>query len=285
MENLETLAFSRRVDRLLEPWAGKPGPGVTIGVARDGAMLLHRNAGLASIELNVPISPATTFRIASVSKQFTCAAILMLAAEGKLDVQGDARAHLPELPDTGHRVTIAHLMHNSAGVRDMFEILRLGGSDLDQPVTPAQITAGIHRQRALNFAPGSRYLYSNSNFWLLGLIVERLSGMPLPAFLDARIFAPLGMSMTRMTPSTLEPAPGLATGYFPVGAGWQRAAHAYPLGGEGGLVSSVIDMARPAVTRAGCRSARIAARGPKATAGCGRASRRSSCARRSIIWW
>jgi len=243
MEILETLALSRRVDRLLEPWRDRSGPGVTVGVARDGAMLLHRSAGLASIELGVPITEATTFRIASVSKQFTCAAILMLAAEGRLDVEDEVREHFPELPEIGHRVTVAHLMHNSAGIRDMFEVLRLGGADLGQPVTPAQMTAGIHRQRALNFAPGSRYLYSNSNFWLLGLIVERLGGMPLPAFLEARIFAPLGMAMTRMTPSTLEPVPGLATGYFPAGAGWQRAAHAYPLGGEGGLVSSIIDLA------------------------------------------
>ena len=243
MENLETLALSRRVDRLLEPWRDRSGPGVTVGVARDGAMLLHRSAGLASIELGVPITEATTFRIASVSKQFTCAAILMLAAEGRLDVEDEVREHLPELPDIGHHITVAHLMHNSAGIRDMFEVLRLGGADLGQPVTPAQMTAGIHRQRALNFAPGSRYLYSNSNFWLLGLIVERLGGMPLPVFLETRIFAPLGMAMTRMTPSTLETVPGLATGYFPAGAGWQRAAHAYPLGGEGGLVSSVIDLA------------------------------------------
>ncbi len=243
METLEDLSLSRRVDRLLQPWRDKPGPGVTIGVARDGAMILHRSAGLASIELNVPIGPDTTFRIASVSKQFTCAAILLLAAEGKLDVEDQASEYLPDLPDTGHRITVAHLMHNSAGVRDMFEILRLGGSDLGQPVSPAQMTAGIHRQRALNFAPGSRYLYSNSNFWLLGLIVEKLSGMALPAFLESRIFAPLGMSMTRMTPSTLEPVPGLATGYSPIAAGWQRAPHAYPLGGEGGLVSSVIDLA------------------------------------------
>ena len=249
MDTLEDLSLSRRVDRLLQPWRDKPGPGVTIGVARDGAMLLHRSAGLASIELGVPIGPDTTFRIASVSKQFTCAAILLLAAEGKLGVEDLVHDYLPDLPDTGHGATVAHLMHNSAGIRDMFEILRLGGSDLGQPVSPAQMTAGIHRQRALNFAPGSRYLYSNSNFWLLGLIVEKLSGMALPAFLESRIFAPLGMSMTRMTPSTLEPVHGLATGYSPVTGdspvtgGWQRAPHAYPLGGEGGLVSSVVDLA------------------------------------------
>jgi hypothetical protein len=94
------------------------------------------------------------------------------------------------------------------------------------------------------FFPGSRYLYSNSNFLLLGLIVERISGESLPAFLERRIFVPLGMNFTRHTASTTEVVPGLATGYLPrEGGGWMRTSHAFPLGGEGGLVSSVKDLA------------------------------------------
>ena len=192
----------------------------------------------------MPIDTGTAFRIASVSKQFTCAAILMLAAEGRLELEDEARSHLPELPDFGQRITVSHLMHNTSGIRDMLEIMRLGGADLGEPVTRADLIDGICRQRGLNFVPGTRYLYSNSNFLLLGVIVERLSGERLPDFLRHRIFEPLGMTMTRMTESVLEPAPGLATGYFPSAeGGWQRAPHAFPLGGEGGLVSSVQDLA------------------------------------------
>jgi CubicO group peptidase (beta-lactamase class C family) len=240
--DLADLRLRRRVDALLAPW-DRAGPGVAIGVVRDGALALHGFAGLASLELGAPIGPATTFRIASVSKQFTCAAILMLAAEGKLRVQDDARESLPELPDFGARVTIAHLMHNTSGIRDMLEIMRLGGADLGQPVTSADLLAGICRQRALNFAPGSRYLYSNSNFHLLGLIVERLSGETLPDFLRRRLFAPLGMSRTAMTPDMTVPSPGLATGYLKTDGAWRRARHGFPLGGEGGLVSCVEDLA------------------------------------------
>jgi beta-lactamase family protein len=121
--------------------------------------------------------------------------------------------------------------------------MRLGGVDLGQPCRAADLLDGVCRQRALNFAPGTRYLYSNSNFMLLGRIVEQVSGESLAGFLDRCIFAPLGMTMTRHTPSTTELVPGLATGYMPAPNGWRRALHNFPLHGEGGLVSSVEDLA------------------------------------------
>ena len=243
MTNIDMTLLTRRVGELVAPWAAPETPGVAVAVVRDGELVLHRCAGFASLELGVPVGPGTTFRIASVSKQFTCAAALLLAQEGRLDVEALARRYLPELPEFGTPVTVAQLMHNVSGIRDMLEIMRQGGVDLGYPVTQADLLAGICRQRGLNFTPGSRYLYSNSNFLLLGLIVERISGETLPAFLARRIFAPLGMRRTRMTPSVAEPAPGLATGYLPKDAGWVRAAHAFPMGGEGGLVSCVEDLA------------------------------------------
>jgi len=244
MMDLDLLMLRRRMEQLLAPWHGADRPGCTIGVVRDGALILHGSAGQASLEHAVPIGPRTTFRIASVSKQFTCAAILMLAEDGRLAVDDDVRHYLPELPDCGHRVTLDHLMRNSSGMRDMLEIMRLGGTDLAHPCRPEDLTAAIQRQRTLNFAPGARFLYSNTNFWLLGLIVERIAGEPLAAHLDRRIFTPLAMTATRLTPSTAEIAPHLATGYFPrPDGGWVRAQHGFPLGGEGGLVSSVEDLA------------------------------------------
>lgn len=243
MTELATLRLRRTIDRLLAPWAGANGPGVTLGVVRDDVLVAHRSAGLAHIELDVPIGPETTFRIASVSKQFTCAAILMLAAEGKLRIDDDVRDHIAGFPDLGHRITLAHLMHNTSGIRDMLEIMRLGGVDLGHPCTPRDLLDGVCRQRDLNFAPGTRYLYSNSNFMLLGRIVEQIDGETLADFLDRRIFAPLGMTMTRHTPTTTELVPGLATGYLPAPGGWRRARHGFPLHGEGGLVSSVEDLA------------------------------------------
>jgi CubicO group peptidase (beta-lactamase class C family) len=242
--DLDLRLLERRVDALLAPWAGQHGPGVTIGVVLEGRLAVHCHAGLASVEHGVPIGPATRFRIASVSKQFTCAAILMLAAEGKLSLEDEARRYLPELPEYPQRVTVSHLMHNTSGIRDMLEIMRHGGADLGTPIRLQDLVDGICRQRTLNFAPGSRFLYSNSNFLLLGLIVERLSGEVLDSFVEKRIFAPLGMHDTRVTQNLQEAIPHLATGYFPNDQkGWLRAPHAFPLHGEGGLVSSVQDLA------------------------------------------
>lgn len=242
--DLATKILQRRVERLLQPWRRTDGPGVTIGVVLDNVLAVHESAGFASLELQVPISPTTTFRIASVSKQFTCTAILLLAAEGKLALDADVQDYLPALPDLGARITLDHLMHNSSGIRDMLEIMRLGGVDLGQPCQPNDLFAGICRQRALNFAPGSRYLYSNSNFVLLGRIIEQVTGETLAAFLDRRIFTPLGMNATRHVTRTSEVVPGLATGYFPDGhGGWTHALHNFPLHGEGGLASSVEDLA------------------------------------------
>lgn len=243
MGDLETLRLERLVEGLLAPWDGRDRPGVTIGVVRGSELVVHRSAGMASIELGVPIGPQTSFRIASVSKQFTCAAILLLAAEGRLSIEDEITRHLPEMAGLGERVTVDQLMHNSAGVRDMLELMRLGGTDLTQPAQPEDLMAAICRQRRTNFPPGSRYLYSNSNFLLLGRIVERVSGQSLRAFLAERIFGPVGMRMTCMVERTTEPVAGLATGYLPAGSFWERAQHGFPLHGEGALVSSVLDLA------------------------------------------
>ena len=248
MTDLDQTLLTRHVASLLAPWQDAQGPGVTIGIARGPNLILHQSAGLASIELAAPIGSDTTFRIASVSKQFTCAAILLLAEEGKLSLDDDIRLHLPELLDYAATVTIDHLMHNSSGIRDMLEIMRIGGTDLSMPTTHAQLLAGITRQTTLNFPPNSRYLYSNAGFLLLGLIAERTSGQKLRDFLAHRIFTPCGMSQTRMVESPTELVPGLATGYLPADPAqnigpWTRAQHGFALHGEGALVSSVTDLA------------------------------------------
>lgn len=241
MPDLDRLRLDRRLETLLAPFAG--GPGATIGVFRDGEVLAHMSQGLASLELGVPIGPGTRFRIASVSKQFTCAAVLRLAGEGRLSLDDEARRFLPELPDYGAPLTVAHLLHNCAGVRDMLQLMALGGAGLAQPVSRATLVEAIFRQSALNFAPNTGYCYSNSNFLLAGLIVERVSGMALPEYLNRHFFTQLGMSRTAMVEDTAAPVAGLATGYLPAGDGWRRAQHGFPLGGEGGLVSCVDDLA------------------------------------------
>src|ERR1700730_2311844 len=116
MSDLDHLLLRRRVERLLAPWEHTDGPGVTLGVVLGRELVAHESAGMASLEFGVPIGVQTTFRIASVSKQFTCAAILLLAAEGRLSLDDDVRGHIAAFPDLGQRITLAHLMHNTSGI-------------------------------------------------------------------------------------------------------------------------------------------------------------------------
>ena len=164
-KSIGSLSLERRVDALFARYtaAGSPlvSPGAVVGVMRGGAIELCKGYGLASIELGVPIRPHTRFRIASVSKQFTVTAALMLAAEGKLKLGDPPHKYLPELSPLP--VTIDQMMRNCSGLPDFLELLRLGGHGLDKPARPADLLAACLRNRHLNFTPGSRFLYSNTN--------------------------------------------------------------------------------------------------------------------------
>ncbi len=238
---VDSLSLERRVDALFSRYSQPGSPGAVVAVMRGDHVELCKGYGLASIELNVPITAKTRFRIASVSKQFTVTAALMLAHEGKLKLSDPPHEHLRELAPLP--VSIDQMMRNSSGLPDFLELLRLGGHGLDKPARPADLLAACVRNRHLNFTPGSRFLYSNSNFLLLGAIVERLSGQKLGDFLAERIFQPLGMTHTMLAPEIDTVIPDLATGYLGDSAqGFRRAAHAYPQGGEGGLTSSAEDL-------------------------------------------
>ena len=238
---IETIALERRVTALFSRYLQPGSPGAVVGVMRGGTIEMCKGYGLASIELGVPIRPDTRFRIASVSKQFTVTAALMLAAEGKLKLSDPPHKHLPELAELP--VTIDQMMRNSSGLPDFLELLRLGGHGLDRPARPEDLLAACLRNRHLNFTPGSRFLYSNTNFLLLGLIVEKLAKKKLGDFLAERVFRPLGMTSTMLAAEIDTVIPGLATGYLgDAASGFRRAAHAYPQGGEGGLTSTVEDL-------------------------------------------
>ena len=238
---VDSLSLERRVDALFAKYTLPGSPGAVVAVTRAGHLELCKGYGLASIEHGVPITPRTRFRIASVSKQFTVTAALMLAHEGKLRLLDPPHKYIKELAPLP--VSLDQMMRNSSGLPDFLELLRLGGHGLDRPARPSDLMAACVRNRHLNFEPGSRFLYSNTNFLLLGAIVERVSRMKLGDFLAERIFKPLGMSHTALEPEIATIIPDLATGYLgDAETGFRRASHAYPQGGEGGLTSSVEDL-------------------------------------------
>ncbi len=239
--SITSLALERRIDALFARYAKPGSPGAVVAVMRAGEIEVCKGYGLASIEHDVPITPKTRFRIASVSKQFTVTAALMLAAEGKLALADPPHKYLPELKPLP--VTIDQMMRNSSGLPDFLELLRLGGHGLDKPARAADFLDAAARNGHLNFDPGSRFLYSNTNFLLLGLIVERLTGQKLGDVLAERIFRPLGMTDTMLAADIATVIPNLATAYLGDDTqGFRRAAHAYPQGGEGGLTSTVEDL-------------------------------------------
>jgi CubicO group peptidase (beta-lactamase class C family) len=176
----------------------KPGsPGCALAVYRDGKIIYAKGYGLANIEENVAITPQTVFDIGSTSKQFTAASILLLEKQGKLSVNDDVRKYIPELPAYGQKITILQLLNHTSGLRDYLTLMELAGINIDSVTTDADALALITRQKALNFAPGSEWLYSNTGFFLLSVIVQRASGKTLREFAAENIFGPLDMTHTQ----------------------------------------------------------------------------------------
>jgi D-aminopeptidase len=240
-KSIAFLSLERRIDAMFARYTRPGSPGAVVAVMQGGRIEICKGYGLASIEHNVPITPQTRFRIASVSKQFTVTTALLLAAEGRLDLSDPPHRYLRELKPLP--VTIDQMMRNSSGLPDFLELLRLGGHGLDKPARAADFLAAAARNGHLNFAPGSRFLYSNTNFLLLGHIIERLTRKKLGEVMEERIFKPLGMTSTMLAAGIDTVIPNLATGYLGDDRqGFRRAAHAYPQGGEGGLTSSVEDL-------------------------------------------
>ncbi len=186
-----------RVDALFASWTGPRAPGCAVSVMRGRELVFARGYGDANLEYDVPITSSTVFHVASVSKQFTALAVALLVADGEVSWDDDIRRHVPELPDFGTPITLRHLAHHTSGVRDQWAMLQMAGWRWGGDVIrQSDVLDLLSRQTALNFAPGSDYLYSNSGYTLLAVVVERVSGQTLRAFTSARLFGPLGMTRT-----------------------------------------------------------------------------------------
>jgi CubicO group peptidase (beta-lactamase class C family) len=155
-----------------------------------------------------------------MSKQFTAASILLLAQQGKLSLDDDVHKYIPELPDFGERITLRHLMHHTSGLRDQWALLGLAGWRYSQDlITDDDVMSVMVHQKALNFKPGEKFLYSNTGFTLLALVVKRVSGMSLREFTSQNIFAPLGMTHTHFRDDHEEVIKHDALGYEQGGEG------------------------------------------------------------------
>ncbi|MBL8269297.1 serine hydrolase [Steroidobacter sp.] len=193
-------------------------PGCATGAYRDGRPIFKHAFGLANLEGGSRIDARSAFGVASVSKQFTAAAVAIAEQEGFLSLQDDVRKYLPELPDYGSKITLLHLIHHTSGLRDDWTLMRVAGHD---PGERIDILRMLARQRALNFEPGTRFLYSNAGYVLLAEVVERATRQSLREYARKKIFAPLGMrnSYYRDRPGQ---DPRLVTAYVAGEGGWRE---------------------------------------------------------------
>lgn len=223
---------------------GPQGPGCATAVIKDGQVVAMQCKGMASVEHQVPITPQTVFRVASITKQFLCAGLVALADEGRLDLDAPLGDFVALKPGPA-RVALRQAMSNTSGIRDHLELWFMAGGGLQNPHRLPSSLDLCARQEALNFPPGTRYLYSNANFLLLSQVVETVTGQPLGDFLQARFFDPLGMTRTRLRSGHFDVIPDLATGYIVDEAGaLKRGRLTTELWGEGAAHSCLDDLVK-----------------------------------------
>jgi CubicO group peptidase (beta-lactamase class C family) len=236
-------AWQREVDRVFAAYDRRDSPGCAAAVYKDGRIAYERGYGAADLEHAVPIGPATVFYAGSVSKQFTAFTAALAIQQGRLGLDDSIRKHLPELPAYADGITVRHLVHHTSGLRDFYTLLAIAGRRQDSLFDNASILRLAARQTGLNFAPGDDYLYSNTGYALLAIIVGRATGMPFGRYAHEQIFEPLGMSASWFGDDATRLVPDRAYGYT---WGARGEARLDTPGGErvgaGGLFTTVRDL-------------------------------------------
>ncbi len=229
------------IDRLFNDYAGKGMPGASLMVIKDGRPVLTKSYGLANVEEGIPVRPETNFRLASVTKQFTATAILMMVEQGKLSLDDSIRKHFPEFPPFADGITIRNVLQHTSGIQDYEPIY---GDRFPEQVSDRGVVEIISKTEGTMFPPGSQYSYSNSGYAILAVLVEQLSGETFPDFLREHIFVPLEMMNTVALVEGVTKVPNRSFGYSVSDAGVEytdQSAWSAVLG-DGGVYSSVLDL-------------------------------------------
>lgn len=230
------------IDKVFATWNTRESPGCALGVYQNGRIVYERGYGMADLENDVPITPASVFYVGSLSKQFTAMAAALAIQQGKLSADDPIRKYLPELPSYADQITVRHLVHHTSGLRDyntLFSIAgRRGDEAYDNP-TVLRITA---RQKALNFEPGTEYLYSNTGYTLLAVVVERATKRPFAEYAEQQIFKPLGMTVSHFHTDAGRLVKGRANAYAVGQGGTRLDTPSNERAGAGGVFTSVRDL-------------------------------------------
>ena len=235
---------SEQVNRIFAAYDRPGSPGCTVGVIRNGNFIHRKSYGKASLELGVPLSSQSVFYMASVSKQFTAASVVLAAEQGFLSLDDDIRKYIPEIPDYGRTITLRQMLHQTSGFSDVLGLLYMSGRNLEDIHPTAELMDLIVRQKSLNFNPGDEFAYSNTNYFLLAEVVKRATHEPLSEFAAENIFRPLGMAHTRFYDDRTQPVPDRVPAYQPAkdGAFHLDWSTNFDMVGGGGLMSSLDDL-------------------------------------------
>ena len=232
-----------RIDRHFERFSGRPG--CAIGAAIDGNTVLAAGYGVADLEHNVPITADTIFEPGSVSKQFTAAAVLLLAQQGKVSLDDPVRKYIPELPEYDAPITIRHLIHHTSGLRDWGSVAAIGGWPRGTVArNHDDVLEIVKRQKVLNYAPGAEYSYTNTGYNLAAILVSRVAGTSFAEFTREAIFSPLGMSSSSWRDDFRRIVPNRAVAYSPTGTSFALNMPFENVHGNGGMLTTVGDLLR-----------------------------------------
>jgi CubicO group peptidase (beta-lactamase class C family) len=224
-----TESVTARVDKLFAQWNKPDSPGCALGIIKDGQLIYKRGYGMANLDYNIPISSKSVFDIASMVKQFVGMSILLLAKQGKLSPDDDIQKYLPEIPRYQSPITIRHLIHHTSGIRShptLVDFAGIGHFDL----TDEDVVGLIARQKELNHKPGEEFIYTDTAYLLLGLIVKKASGKSVQEFASENIFKPLGMTNTILEVDRTLVVRNRANGHRARGNGGFSVAITKPLG-------------------------------------------------------
>lgn len=236
-----TTDMEKQIEELFADYQDQPG--CAIGIYHQGEIIYEKAYGYANLEHQVKITPESIFDVASISKQFTAACILLLEEEGKLSLDDPVQKHLPELPvyDKG-TVTIRHLLHHTSGFKDYLAVLHFTGKSWNMNFTGKDGLNVLKQLKTLNFTPGEKYAYSNSNYLALGIIVERLSGQSINEYAQTHILQPLGMNHSFFYEDSKHVIPNRTIGYTDEGNGYEREHFFnFIVPGDGGLHTNIGD--------------------------------------------
>ncbi|MCC6548336.1 beta-lactamase family protein [Candidatus Sumerlaeota bacterium] len=239
-----TPSLVTRIEAMVrEKYPSDSDPGCSVLVVDHGRRIFEKSYGVASLEDNIPATPETNYRIASVTKQFTAMAVLLLADKGMMSLDDSVRDHIPEMPAYAQPITIRHLLNHTSGLKDYEDLYDKG---ITVPLLDADVVKLLAAQESGDFAPGEKYSYSNSGYAMLAIIVERVSGRKFAQFLHDEIFEPLGMRNSVAFEAGVSEVPHRAFGYKREGAGWKFADQSMTSSvlGDGGIYTSLVDYAK-----------------------------------------